>query len=696
MLLDAYNASSRLVYQSYTIQEIEDALLYLSHIEAIKIEGGFLVIYNPMTIQRLEEDPRRRYKKDDYGRLELFYQNKMQQIHIVGEYARIMIRDYQDALQFVDDYFNLNYSSFLERYFKGARKEEINRNITPGKFRELFGTLSPTQLQIIKDQESQYISVLAGPGSGKTRILVHKLASLILLEDIKFEQLLMLTFSRAAATEFKSRLTRLIGRAAYFVEIKTFHSFCFDLLGKIGNIEKTEQAIPDATARIQNGDIDLIDITKTVLVIDEAQDMDQEIYELLDTLMQKNEDMRVIMVGDDDQNIFEFRGSSSAYLQRFMTQKQATTYELLTNYRSKSNLVDFANQFATIIPERLKKNEIVPFTQENGEIRITKHVNERILVPFVEDLLRTERVGSTCVLTRTNNEALQITGMLQNAGVPTRLIQSNEGFNLSDLCELRHFFDQLQISKDTVILENEKWQNARKSLAESYRNSDLLENCQKLLHDFEILYPERKYLTDFKMFIRESKLEDFISGSDDVVIVGTIHKSKGKEFDTVHLLLDRMQLQSPESIRQLYVAITRAKSKMVIHHNGHYLDKIQTANQINMTDSRQHPQPDELVIQTNHRDIHLDYFMNPYRQSLITKLRSGEILKYQDGECLNEQGQSILRFSKKYMEKIRNAKKIGYSPSIAKVRFVANWKKEETGKECWVVLPELHFRIAEH
>ena len=70
--------------------------------------------------------------------------------------------------------------------------------------------------------------VAAGPGIGKTRVLVHKLASLLLLEDVKHEQLLMLTFSRAAATEFKQRLMGLIGNAAHFVEIKTFHSYCFD------------------------------------------------------------------------------------------------------------------------------------------------------------------------------------------------------------------------------------------------------------------------------------------------------------------------------------------------------------------------------------------------------------------------------------------------------------------------------------
>jgi len=48
----------------------------------------------------------------DYKKLNQFYENKVQQIHIVGEYANRMINDYRDALQFVDDYFQLNYQSF--------------------------------------------------------------------------------------------------------------------------------------------------------------------------------------------------------------------------------------------------------------------------------------------------------------------------------------------------------------------------------------------------------------------------------------------------------------------------------------------------------------------------------------------------------------------------------------------------------
>jgi ATP-dependent DNA helicase RecQ len=199
-------------------QEIEDCLFYLSKIEALKLEGGFIVIYNGMTINRIEQDNKRKYKKEDYQKLYEFYENRMQGIHIVGEYARKMIDDYKDALKFVDDYFQLNYSSFINRYFKGERQIELKRNITNAKFRQLFGELSPTQLKIINDRESKCIVVAAGPGSGKTRVLVHKLASLILMEDVKHEQLLMVTFSRLAATEFKKRLIALIGNAANFVE----------------------------------------------------------------------------------------------------------------------------------------------------------------------------------------------------------------------------------------------------------------------------------------------------------------------------------------------------------------------------------------------------------------------------------------------------------------------------------------------
>ncbi|MCL2380898.1 MAG: RecQ family ATP-dependent DNA helicase [Treponema sp.] len=266
------------------IDEIEDALFYLLKTGAIKIEGGFLVIYNAMQIERLEKDYKAQYKKENYAQLEEFYRNRRQQIHIVGEYAKRMTNDYGEAIQFVEDYFVLNYDEFLHKYFKG-RRDEINRNITPDKFKQLFGELFQDQLSIINDHDSNCIVVAAGPGSGKTKLLTHKLASLCMMEDIKHEQMLMLTFSKAAATEFKKRLITLIGSAAHYIQIMTFHSYCFDLLGKVGDIENSDKIIGQTVGKINAGEVDLTRLTKTVLVIDEAQDMSEAEYSFVKKLM---------------------------------------------------------------------------------------------------------------------------------------------------------------------------------------------------------------------------------------------------------------------------------------------------------------------------------------------------------------------------------------------------------------------------
>lgn len=146
-----------------------------------------------MNIKRIK-DNKARYKLDDYRMLNEFYKQKIQQIHIVGEYANLMVRDYNAALQYVKDYFQMDYRKFVSKYFKGERVSEIQRNLTPQKYDQLFGQLSKCQMEIISDKDSRCIVVAAGPGSGKTRVLVHKLASLLLLEDVKHEQLLMLTF----------------------------------------------------------------------------------------------------------------------------------------------------------------------------------------------------------------------------------------------------------------------------------------------------------------------------------------------------------------------------------------------------------------------------------------------------------------------------------------------------------------------
>jgi len=689
-LKQEYKDSHSLFKLDVSLDDIEDALFYLSRIEAIKIEGGFLVVYNKLTIERLEQDNKKRYKTEDYKKLSQFYEHKVQQIHIIGEYAKKMISDYKEALQFVEDYFQLNYSSFLNKYFNVNQQQEIKRNLTPAKFRQLFGDLSPAQLQIIKDRSSAYIAVAAGPGSGKTRVLVHKLASLMLMEDVKHEQLLMLTFSRAAATEFKKRLIGLIGNAANFIEIKTFHAYCFDLLGKIGPIEKSQTIIKKAVEKIQSSDIEPNRITKTVLVIDEAQDMDAHEFELIKSLMDQNEEMRVIVVGDDDQNIYEFRGASSKYLEQFIVDQHAKKYELIENYRSKSTLVNFTNQFVKKIKRRLKETPIIAHQADAGRVKLTKYTGEQLITPMVRDVLSAELSGTTCVLTQTNAEALQVTGLLVKGGLSAKLIQSNEGFSLHHLLELRFFMENLYFGPDTYLISEEVWKSAKRQLWNHYRDSSKIDICINLIKEFELSNPKKKFRSDFEVFVRESKLEDFMGSSGETIFVSTMHKAKGWEFDNVFILLNGFNAETDEKKRLLYVAMTRAKQNLSVHLNGHYLDDIASAEIDYKFDSTPYEASDLLVLHLSHKDIWLDRFLSV--QHLISNLKSGDCLKVSKEGCLDSKGNSVLRFSNSFKEKMIGYESKGYIPSGAVVNYIVYWQKEASEKELRIILPELQFK----
>lgn len=674
------------------INDVEDALFYLSRINSIKIEGGFLVSYNKLTIERIEQDNRRRYRIDDYQKLAQFYENKVQQIHIVGEYARRMIDDYKDALQFVEDYFKLNYSSFLNKYFKGARQNDIKLNITPNKFRQLFGELSPTQLKIIRDNESIYIVVAAGPGSGKTRVLVHKLASLLLMEDVKHEQLLMLTFSRSAVTEFKKRLLQLVGNAAHFIEIKTFHSYCFDLLGKVGSLDKSNNIIQAALQGIIQGDVERSRITKSVLVIDEAQDMDPHEFELVRTLMHQNEEMRVIAVGDDDQNIFEFRGADSKLLEKLMNFDKTTTYELIENYRSKQNLVDYSNVFVKTINHRLKTTPIISHQSDDGSIKVVKYKSNNIIEPMVRDIISLGLSGTTCIMTPTNDEALQVAGLLLRYGLKAKLIQSNDGFRLHNLSEVRYFLSLLLLDDHNYIISNDVWQHSKRELQNRYISSDKLSICINLIENFESTNPKVKYKSDFEVFINESKLEDFIGSNGDTILVSTIHKAKGREFDNVFLMLDDYRVNTDETRRSIYVAMTRAKTNLSIHLNSSLVDNI-SANQLEVVvDNNSYSAPSQIAMHLTHKDVWLGYFRS--KQYQISKLFAGDELLIANNECLNRRRQSVLKFSKQFEERIDILKSKGYILKHAKVNFILYWKPEDE-EEIKIVLPELIFTKTE-
>lgn len=670
-----------------SIDDIEDTLFYLSRIEAIKIEGGFLVVHNRLTIDRLEQNNRIQYKESDYSKLKDFYDQKVQQIHIVGEYAKKMIRNYNEALQFVDDYFRLNYGSFLAKYFPGSRQDEIRRTLTPEKFMKLFGSLSPAQLKIINDNRNQYIVVAAGPGSGKTRTLVHKLASLLLAEDVKHEQLLMLTFSRAAATEFKKRLLELIGNAANFVEIKTFHSYCFDLMGRVGNLSESDNIIRSAVTKIKSGEIEKYRITKAVLVVDEAQDMNGDEYALVSALMDENEDMRVILVGDDDQNIYEFRGSNAAYMQRLITDKAAVKYELTENYRSKENIVALANQWASTLSHRLKSEPGFARQQQNGQIEIIQYGNTNIITPVAEQISQAALSGSTCILTRTNDEAMLLAGLLLQKGTRSKLIQSNEGFNLGNLYELRYFSERFDANAESPLIGDEEWAEAKRQLNKLIHGSTNSELVNAVIKAFEDANTLRKYKSDWKSFLFESKMEDFLHIDAETVFVSTIHKAKGKEFDNVYPLLTNFTPVKDEEKRQLYVAITRAKTTVSVHYNGSYFKRF-AVNGLTYKEDRQiYPEPQQISLYVTHRDVQLGYFA--FVQHRLGGLFSGADLRVLDEGLANSRGELICKYSQRFRDVLKQYLGKGYQVTGARVNYLVYWKDEANGKESKIILPQL-------
>jgi len=664
------------LHQDIQLEDVEEALLYLSKIGALKLEGGFLVLYNAMNIRRIK-DSKLRYKQDDYRMLNEFYKQKIQQVHIVGEYANLMVRDYKAALQYVQDYFQMDYKRFVSKYFKGDRLREIERNVTPEKYQQLFGALSERQMQIITDKESRCIVVAAGPGSGKTRVLVHKLASLLLLEDVKHEQLLMLTFSRAAAIEFKQRLMGLIGNAAHFVEIKTFHSYCFDLLGRIGNLDDANDVVARAAQMIADGEVEPNRIAKTVLVIDEAQDMSSEEYALVRALMNANEEMRVIAVGDDDQNIFEFRGSNSAYMKQLLNDSGGRFIEMTDNYRSSQHVVGFANAFVRGISGRMKSKPIVSMSHDDGFVSLTHHASAYMFTPLVNELISSRGQGSVCILTQTNEEAVILVALLRKYGLQGKPIQSMDGFRFWNMAEVRMFLKLIEAKTHTPLIADEVWEEAKCKTAQMYANSGSLHYLLLCLELFEETN-KAKYMTDFKEFVFESSVEDFcdLTGAD--VVVSTIHKSKGREFDDVYMLLTEPQHITDDILRRYYVGITRARQRVFIHTNCSLFDRLPADRKI--ADQHIYEMPDEIVLQLTHRDVNLGFFKP--RKKEILALRAGQSLRFENNYLYETKTNApVCQLSQKMQAELCLWANKDYFVSSATIRFIVAWRPKDAPKE---------------
>ena len=89
-----------------------------------------------------------------------------------------------------------------------------------------LGSLNDRQKEAINITEGPLL-VLAGAGSGKTKVLTTKVAYLVLEKNVAPSNILAITFTNKAAKEMKERILSMVGAVGYKIQISTFHSFVF-------------------------------------------------------------------------------------------------------------------------------------------------------------------------------------------------------------------------------------------------------------------------------------------------------------------------------------------------------------------------------------------------------------------------------------------------------------------------------------
>ena len=351
---------------------LDNAMLWLHHQQIIRLNRGLGIFTPAMTIRLQKEGGH--FTNADYEPLQNYYDAQTVQIHIMAEYARRGLESTADAIRLTMDYFSMEQPDFLKKWLPD-RESELQRQTTQESFRRIVTDLNHrTQQNIVSDDRVQTsVLIIAGPGAGKTRVLVHRIAYLIRCKREPAGSIIALAYNRHAAVEIRQRLHELIGEDARGVLVMTLHSLAMRLTGETfgqvmtGSQTSDRQATAGQTtapadsqqetesyftAMLQRavallGDRNASDPEQDELrdrllagfrwiLVDEYQDMNELQYQLISALAGRTKNdpgqkLSVFAVGDDDQNIYAFQGASTEYIRRFESDYSARRTYLTEN-----------------------------------------------------------------------------------------------------------------------------------------------------------------------------------------------------------------------------------------------------------------------------------------------------------------------------------------------------------------------------
>lgn len=280
---------------------------------------------------------------------------------------------------------------------------------------------------------------------------------------------------------------------------------------------------------------------------------------------------------------------------------------------------------------------------------------------------------------------MQLAYLIQQQGLHTTLIQSICGFRFYQLAEIRYFFKKVSARAMTTIT-HEKWSEAKTLTLEKYRTSRCINALKQFFSDFEQTH-QTFYLSDLREYLLESNIEDFVSPDNNSIFISTIHKAKGREFDTVHLVAPTMHNEDSEALRALYVGLTRAKSHLYIH--THNTPLLRMAEPVLHNVPRFEHVP--LSITLLHRDVFLGFSKDKKQQLLA--LRSGDPLRYENYCLFSTDGNCVVCLSKAKKEEFRRLESKGYHVVSAEVSYVVAWRPKDEDQEYAVCLPTLYLTV---
>jgi ATP-dependent DNA helicase RecQ len=574
------------------------ALLALHHMSALCLQNGLAVIRPAMTLT--VKEPKASFTARDFFSLALFYKEKIAQVHIMGKYAEMgTVSDgIKLALILVRDYFGKEREAFISTYFNG-HEATLELPVSEEGHNAIVKDLDPIQKKTVETREGKNLLVVAGPGSGKTRIIVHRIGWLVKVKRVRPDRILALAFNRNAVAELRRRLVALLGRSGRRVRVQTYHGLALSITGRslmgaqagesvfAGIIE---EAVAYLESSRQEGQDMVGDWRDKVLglehiLVDEYQDINESEYALLSLLAGRNEEEQgkrptLMAVGDADQNIYAFQGSNVRFIRMFEKDYNAVIVYMNRNYRSLAPVIRAADR---LIVNNRDRMDSPPGESVRGEgqnsVNIVSVSSSEALPKAV--LLRAGELievngydpEEICILCRTNQEVFTLMRLARHMGQTVQVIR-RRGLPFTQIREVREILDILVRCGRNTCSGHE----VRELVTALVHESDVppshrlwLSYLEAMADDYEREWGKLKQPVQVFVDMVFDLSRDFGRFSLDKgqgIRVATMHSAKGMEFPVVLLTGHPFPgVPLKEERRLYYVAMTRARDRLECFHD---------------------------------------------------------------------------------------------------------------------------------